>query len=280
MAKKCRKKVRLKTRRDQIKKEIDFINKRKRQNLREKSEAVENKRKKAIRNAKVLYGPEQRILLLGEGDFSFSKAILDVWNTNYSDATDNGYLVSTCLDSKEELYEKYSDARNNIKSLRKSNLVKVLTKVNAMNLESVENRLIRELSLTSCPKFDRIVFNFPHLGDGERNKDQSIKNHQELLRHAASSCHKYLSDTGELHITTKLGEPYSKWKVGGTVQSSKLFKLKTTQPFLPSIYPGYIHRRTVGAAFKSESEGGPVRNADITKIGAMTYIFSPFVSSQ
>lgn len=40
----------------------------------------------------------------------------------------------------------------------------------------------------------------------------------------------------------------------------------------------HTDRRTVGGAFKGEDEGGPAANADITKLGARTYIFTPVAS--
>ena len=73
----------------------------------------------------------------------------------------------------------------------------------------------------------------------------------------------------------------------------QLFKLHNATDFFTELYVGYqrefislllgkdivtclsIDRRTVGAAFKSEAEGGPVANADISKKGARTYVLVP-----
>ena len=61
--------------------------------------------------------------------------------------------------------------------------------------------------------FDRIVFNFPHLGCGVSDKAQSVKLHQDFLTRFLESAHTVLAGDGQLHITVKKGEPYDLWGV-------------------------------------------------------------------
>lgn len=51
--------------------------------------------------------------------------------------------------------------------------------------------------------FDRIVFNFPHLGLGVSDKKQSIKQHQEFLKQFFHSAINLLAPNGQLHVTSK-----------------------------------------------------------------------------
>ncbi|CAN1190460.1 Heavy metal-associated isoprenylated plant protein 41 [Linum perenne] len=95
------------------------------------------------------YSRSHRILLVGEGDFSFSASLAVSYGRNASN------LVATSLDSLGFLTTNYTKARENIAALRARGCL-----------------VIHEMDATKMAghwfmmgeKFDRIVFNFPFAG--------------------------------------------------------------------------------------------------------------------
>jgi hypothetical protein len=138
-----------------------------------------------------------------------------------------------------------------------------------------ENASDNLLLLKGQNGFDKIVFNFPHLGSGEGDKVKNRAQHRELLIGFLNSAQGLLrDDKSEIHVTLKRGDPYDSWEVGKLAGKERVMGLrtKTVKDFLPAVFPGYQHRRTLGAAYKKPDEGGPQANADIA-IGARTYVF-------
>jgi 25S rRNA (uracil2634-N3)-methyltransferase len=96
------------------------------------------------------YEFSDKILLVGEGNFSFARSLVE----NIIHSGEN--VVATCYDSEEVLYEKYEDeAKENIDVIKELGAT-VLFEVDATLLEKC--KFIRKL------KFSKIVFNFPHAG--------------------------------------------------------------------------------------------------------------------
>ncbi|KAF5730438.1 hypothetical protein HS088_TW19G00027 [Tripterygium wilfordii] len=113
------------------------------------------------------YRSVDKILLVGEGDFSFALCLAKAFGSA-------GNMVATSLDSNAKLLEKYSKVAENLKQLRELGC-KILHKVNAHSM-SQNRKLNREL-------FDRIVFNFPHAGFRyAENWDQQIELHKQLVK--------------------------------------------------------------------------------------------------
>ncbi|XP_057520376.1 heavy metal-associated isoprenylated plant protein 41-like isoform X3 [Amaranthus tricolor] len=94
------------------------------------------------------YTSFHQILLVGEGDFSFSLSLAH----NLGSASN---IVATSLDSYGSLTKKYKKAR--------SNLVK-LQKLGAFLLHEVDATKMKLHTDLKMRKFDRIIFNFPHAG--------------------------------------------------------------------------------------------------------------------
>lgn len=66
-------------------------------------------------------------------------------------------------------------------------------------------------------EFDRIVFQFPHLGTGETDVGKNVAEHRKLLSdffREAEKCLNMRNTNAQVHVTLKLGEPYASWKVG------------------------------------------------------------------
>jgi 25S rRNA (uracil2634-N3)-methyltransferase len=91
-----------------------------------------------------------KILLLGEGNFSFAKALSE----NYLEEGSEG-MTATCFDSEEVLYTKYGDeAKDNLEYIRAMGAT-VLFDVDATHLPKDVKKA----------KYTKIVFNFPHAGN-------------------------------------------------------------------------------------------------------------------
>ncbi|GLJ08340.1 hypothetical protein SUGI_0086730 [Cryptomeria japonica] len=178
------------------------------------------------------YSSLQTILLVGEGNFSFSSALATAF-----ESAEN--IVASSIDSEDKVLRVYNTARSSIENLE-SRKALVLYEVDATRLHEIE-----ELSTRI---FDRVVFNLPHAGyfpGGECSKE-AIKKNSELLSMFLESATKLLSLDGEIHVTNKVGPPYKKWNLEGAAENYGLY-LKESVSFQKADYPGYMNKRGSGA---------------------------------
>lgn len=130
----------------------------------------------------VPFRPTDRILLVGEGDFSFAHALVfDPPPSQPSSSTSTpaplsflppSYVTATAHDSEESCYQKYPRAREIVRALREKG-VHVVFEVDATKLEKLEKRLGgggRTRMRAGKRKWDRVVWNFPHAGNEMTNK--------------------------------------------------------------------------------------------------------------
>ncbi|CAN7038843.1 unnamed protein product [Brassica rapa subsp. trilocularis] len=112
------------------------------------------------------YSNKQRILLVGEGDFSFSLSLARAFGS----ATN---LTATSLDTREEIELNYANRKANVEELTRLGC----TEIHGFNVHSM--RLAPRLE-----RYDRIIFNFPHSGFdfGSEHPRRYIMSHQELVR--------------------------------------------------------------------------------------------------
>lgn len=145
-----------------------------------------------------------RILLIGEGDFSFAKSL---WK-NY----EIGHLVATSFDSLDSLQQKYTDINNSLGDLR-GNAESSTDKAGAdsgdvddwegFSSDEANNKMFEALDAnnvvvhhsidaTSLNKahrktlnrhapFTKIFFNFPHTGGLSTDVNRQVRANQELL---------------------------------------------------------------------------------------------------
>ncbi|KAG2022676.1 hypothetical protein CC2G_000405 [Coprinopsis cinerea AmutBmut pab1-1] len=129
--------------------------------------------------------PTDRILLLGEGNFSFTRALVV---SPPPPLLDNPIpptnITATAYDSEQECYEKYSDAREIVGLLRETG-VNVVFGVDA-------TKLARCAALKG-KVWDKIVWNFPHAGKGITDQDRNILTNQLLLLDFLASASKVLA---------------------------------------------------------------------------------------
>lgn len=107
------------------------------------------------RRSTIPFKASDRILLIGEGNFSFALALLQ-----HPPAPLNhlppANITATALDTEKECNAKYPDAEENVRVLREKG-ARVLFGVDATKLEKT--------SALKGKVFDRIVWNFPHAGE-------------------------------------------------------------------------------------------------------------------
>lgn len=224
-----------------------------------------------------------RVLFLGEGNFSFSHALAhflwapshDRFRTGgpagnpavrflnlpeaYARAPHRVQLIPTSFDTREQVISKYGDGRvilSNLDRLCASanarariprdspNASRVAHEINAWDLANVFGDL----------KFDRIVWNHPHLGT------EDFRLHRCLLAHFFSSAAGQLLvgpdaqgvSPSVVQVSLLEGQD-DRW--GITAQASKGGKLGLLErrPFDEGEYPGYEPKRNkTGQSFKNE----------------------------
>lgn len=96
-----------------------------------------------------------KILLIGEGNFSFAYSLTVHPPTPELEHLPAENIVATAYDTEAECLEKYPDAEEKIVVLREKG-IKVLFGVDATKLE--------KCSALKERRFDKVVWNFPHAG--------------------------------------------------------------------------------------------------------------------
>ncbi|OAY71381.1 Uncharacterized protein ACMD2_27058 [Ananas comosus] len=197
----------------------------------------------------VHYSSAQQILLVGEGDFSFSLSLA----TSFGSASN---IVATSLDSRDDLVKKYCKAQSNLNSLRERGAT-VLHGIDATTM-----KLHTDLKMW---KFHRIVFNFPHAGfKGKEDDPQVIRVdsalllspvilpsilcfslHRSLVMGFLSNASDMLRPYGEVHISHKTAGPFKRWNPEELASKASLLLVECSD-FRIGDYPGYNNKRGDG----------------------------------
>lgn len=231
------------------------------------------------------FAPHDRILLVGEGDFSFAHSLYKHHNCSS--------LVATCYDAAAALAEKYPQATQYIRELEDA----------AHNDEDVDLEVFYGIDATKLGKggrasggkavkkarFDKVVFNFPHVGGLTRDVNRQVRHNQgawpcwlcyhiyllslssridkitELLVNFFKAAIPLLAPTGTILVTIFEGEPYSLWNIRDLARHVGL-QVGRSFKFQFDAYPGYRHARTLG-----NIEGGGGWKGEDRQ--ARTYIF-------
>ncbi|XP_010252861.1 PREDICTED: uncharacterized protein At4g26485-like [Nelumbo nucifera] len=178
------------------------------------------------------YSTSHRILLVGEGDFSFSLCLAKVFGS----ATN---MVATSLDNQDSLERKYSYAIGNVRELEEMGCV-VLYGIDATKMS--HHFFLR------TQRFDRIVYNFPHVGFlyPEASYFQ-IELNKKLVKGFLENAKILIREKGEIHLTHKTTDPYDKWDVVKKAEKRGLV-LQESVPFCKEDYPGYSNKRAHGTS--------------------------------
>ena len=194
------------------------------------------------------YSAGLKTLLIGEGDFSFAAALAITFGECPS-------LCATAFDDEATLHNKYAAAAENIEMVRSLG-GQVILGVDATRLAAGQAASVAVRRAAGKQGFDRIVFNFPHAGSGTKDQARNIAEHQALLRGffcSVTSTSSLLAEQGEVHVTVKRGEPYDSWNVVVLAKLAGL-RVRNCVDFVPSRYPGYAHRRTIGDDHAGDGE--------------------------
>ena len=147
---------------------------------------LDAKKERRRKNAFVPYHVEDTILLIGEGNFSFARALVRRFE---GVAT---RLIATSYDTKEQVITKYPEFPTVLEELETAG-VSVVYGVDCTALESnTDLRVAIETMQQSCAKtsdaintglsvFDKIVFNFPHTACGIKDTLENNRVHQRFL---------------------------------------------------------------------------------------------------
>lgn len=230
------------------------------------------------------FDTDDKVLLIGEGDYSFALSIVE------NQLIDPFKLVATSFDTFEEVKQKYPEvAEANLEALKEYG-VNLIDGVDA-------TKLIKTLKLTENPKkqpknaklfenyrLNLILFNFPHVGKGIKDQDRNIQQNQQLLVDYFKNC-KQVFDLlakcrrdqfkDKFHDTTldKIGvvlfdgEPYDSWKVKALAKQTINFKVQRSGQFDWGLFQGYHHRKTAGM-----NETTKVANTRMAKL----FVFEDF----
>ncbi|XP_015178814.1 PREDICTED: mitochondrial ribosome-associated GTPase 2 isoform X2 [Polistes dominula] len=171
-----------------------------------------------------IFNENESVLLLGEGNFSFSVALCQL-NLKIN-------LIATCFESVIS----HETGKKNIEYLKRHGIC-VLLGIDATKL--MENPILKIKS------FDKVIFNFPHVGGKMR-----IEKNRELLRQFFIEIEKLNNSNVEVLITlcngqggTPMDKPKRNWNDSWKVTEMAAhgnFILTKIEPFLWSYFPSYV----------------------------------------
>ncbi|THW86257.1 hypothetical protein D6D15_07516 [Aureobasidium pullulans] len=170
-----------------------------------------------------------RILIIGDGDLSFSRSLVDKHGC--------AALLATTYDTEAELLEKYPQAQEN-KDAIEAEEQRVLHGVDAAKLGQKEVK-------KQAGGWERVVFNFPHVGGKSTDVNRQVRYNQEMLVSFFKAVTPLLAPHGTVIVTLFEGEPYTLWNIRDLARHSGL-EVQRSFRFQAEVYPGYSHARTLG----------------------------------
>ncbi|KAI8940990.1 hypothetical protein NX059_002239 [Plenodomus lindquistii] len=254
----------------------------------------------------VPFGAYDHILLVGEGDFSFTRSLV----VEHGCAN----VTATSFDTEEEVREKYPQFANIAEELNDlTPPVPLHHGIDATKLNSykalrcqrddddnipLSEDAIKDEQGTRGEGWDIIGFQFPHTGGLSTDVNRQVRANQALLVAFFKACldcstpkkriqllqaqanptlpriRPFLRMGGKIIVTLFEGEPYTLWNIRDLARHAGL-KVVESWKFDWSQYPGYAHVRTLGAI----EGGGAWRGEDRD---ARMYVFEkiPLVADE
>ena len=205
------------------------------------------------------FSPEDKILLVGDGDLSFAASLVE--HHYCADVT-----ATVFEKNLEELVEKYPQASDNIAKIESEDGCRVLFGVDATKMGPFTNKSGRGKGTgsenpTAHGIMDRIMFNFPHIGGKSTDVNRQVRYNQELLVSFFQRAIPSLAPGGSIIVTLFEGEPYTLWNIRDLARHSGL-QVERSFRFQASAYPGYHHARTLGVV-RNPAIGSTKRHENI-----------------
>lgn len=174
------------------------------------------------------------ILLLGEGNFSFTSSLVEKLQPLHKTK-----IVATSYDSLEELYSKYPDSiRSILKKLSNHEQVHVMHGIDA-------SVCLKDQLLDVDGSFDHIIFNFPHLGT------EDCVLHMSMIGHIMHSVKSVLKNQNAMFHLSLSQQQYERWNVE-KMSSLNNYVLHQQIPLQLSNWPLYeMKRHHTGKSFKN-----------------------------
>ncbi|ESQ30048.1 hypothetical protein EUTSA_v10012292mg [Eutrema salsugineum] len=164
------------------------------------------------------YSNNQKLLLIGEGDFSFSLSLAKA----FVSATN---ITVASLDIRDGLGRQYNNGNANMEELEKLGC----TVVRGVNIHSMT-------SADGLNQYDRIVFHFPHAGKHRNVVKGFMENAIEMVK----------DKDGEIHVTHKTIYPFNKWDMKTIAEETGLRLIQQMQ-FNKWTFPGHSNNRGSGS---------------------------------
>ncbi|KAI3949533.1 hypothetical protein MKW92_023453 [Papaver armeniacum] len=173
------------------------------------------------------YSSCHEILLVGEGDFSFSTCLAKTFGSAQN-------MVATSLDSELLVLVYYSSGRRNLDELKRRGC-------NVMH--NIDARTMAQASTLSQHKFDRIVFNFPYENviSKHYNRCTQLLLHRKLMKSFFENAKILLAVNGEIHVTHKTNSFHCEWDLQGLASLAGLCLIEEAG-FKNADYPGYNNK--------------------------------------
>ncbi|KAI9050147.1 hypothetical protein LZ554_006288 [Drepanopeziza brunnea f. sp. 'monogermtubi'] len=205
------------------------------------------------------FSPSDAILLIGEGDLSFARSLIEEHRCEN--------VTATVLESEKELREKYPHVVENVAAVEEGG-GSVRYGVDAGKMKPfVDGKGRKGLGV-----MDRVFFNFPHVGGKSTDVNRQVRYNQELLVSFFKQALPSLSPTkgSSIIVTLFEGEPYTLWNIRDLGRHSGL-EVAQSFRFQAKAYPGYKHARTLGVVKgKGGKKGGGWKGEERS---ARSYVF-------
>lgn len=164
---------------------------------------------------------DSRVLILGDGDFSFSLCVAEYSHCNHMP----GRVTVTSFESMESVLSIYPTGGSNLQRLQELNIT-VEHNIDAANLaESFQSANWKQ---HGEKLFDLVIWNFPCVAarNGADGQATELEENKLLLRKFFQNIHPFLSHDpaggrfGTVHLTHKTIEPFSWWGIEDIAEDS------------------------------------------------------------